>query len=36
MARDEAQQAARKDLVGEFVDQILDEGMTISRRHRSP
>jgi type VI secretion system protein ImpC len=31
MARDESQKPRAKDLVGEFVHQILDEGMTISR-----
>ena len=31
MARDESQKDRAKDLVGEFVHQILDEGMTISR-----
>jgi|ERR1041385_4961537 type VI secretion system protein ImpC len=31
MARDESQKARAKDLVGEFVHQILDEGMTVSR-----
>lgn len=30
MARDESQTAYAKDLVGEFVSQILDQGMTIS------
>jgi type VI secretion system protein ImpC len=30
MARDEAQQERARDLVGEFVHQILDEGMTVS------
>lgn len=30
MARDESQQAYARDLVGEFVNQILDEGMTVS------
>src|SRR5947209_8536723 len=31
MARDESQKVRAKDLVGEFVHQILDEGMTVSR-----
>src|SRR5436309_1157623 len=31
MARDESQKGRAKDLVGEFVHQILDEGMTVSR-----
>ncbi len=31
LARDENQKPRAKDLVGEFVHQILDEGMTISR-----
>ena len=31
LARDETQKPRAKDLVGEFVHQILDEGMTISR-----
>jgi type VI secretion system protein ImpC len=31
LARDEMQKPRAKDLVGEFVHQILDEGMTISR-----
>src|SRR3954465_8502175 len=31
MARDDSQTARAKDLVGEFVHQILDEGMTVSR-----
>jgi type VI secretion system protein ImpC len=31
MAKDESQKSRAKDLVGEFVHQILDEGMTISR-----
>jgi len=31
MARDESQKPRAKDLVGEFVTQILDEGMTVSR-----
>ncbi|HWM89362.1 MAG TPA: type VI secretion system contractile sheath large subunit [Thermoanaerobaculia bacterium] len=31
LARDESQKDRAKDLVGEFVHQILDEGMTISR-----
>ncbi len=31
LARDESQKPRAKDLVGEFVHQILDEGMTISR-----
>ena len=31
MAKDESQKARAKDLVGEFVHQILDEGMTVSR-----
>jgi type VI secretion system ImpC/EvpB family protein len=31
MARDESQKSRAKDLVGEFVHQILDEGMTVSR-----
>ena len=30
MARDESQKPRAKDLVGEFVHQILDEGMTVS------
>ena len=30
MARDESQRDAAKDLIGEFVKQILDEGMTVS------
>ena len=30
MARDEQQQERARDLVGEFVHQILDEGMTVS------
>jgi type VI secretion system protein ImpC len=30
MARDESQQAYARDLVAEFVNQILDEGMTVS------
>ena len=30
MAREEGQEAHAKDLVGEFVNQILDEGMTVS------
>ena len=31
LARDEQQKPRAKDLVGEFVNQILEEGMTISR-----
>ncbi len=31
LARDEEQKPRAKDLVGEFVHQILDEGMTVSR-----
>jgi type VI secretion system protein ImpC len=31
MARDDSQKVRAKDLVGEFVHQILDEGMTVSR-----
>jgi type VI secretion system protein ImpC len=31
MARDDSQKARAKDLVGEFVHQIVDEGMTVSR-----
>jgi len=31
MARDESQQAYARDLIGEFVNQILDEGMTVSK-----
>ncbi len=31
MARDESQQSYAKDLVGEFVTQVLDEGMTVSK-----
>jgi type VI secretion system protein ImpC len=31
LARDDSQKSRAKDLVGEFVTQILDEGMTISR-----
>ena len=31
LARDEEQAPRAKDLVGEFVHQILDEGMTVSR-----
>jgi type VI secretion system protein ImpC len=31
LARDENQKPRAKDLVGEFVHQILDEGMTVSR-----
>jgi len=31
MARDESQQARAKDLIGEFVTQVLDEGMTVSK-----
>jgi type VI secretion system protein ImpC len=31
LARDESQKARAKDLVGEFVRQIVDEGMTVSR-----
>ena len=31
LARDDSQKARARDLVGEFVHQILDEGMTISR-----
>jgi type VI secretion system protein ImpC len=31
MARDDSQKARAKDLVGEFVTQILDAGMTVSR-----
>jgi type VI secretion system protein ImpC len=31
LARDESQKPRAKDLVGEFVHQILDEGMTVSR-----
>ena len=31
MAKDDSQTARAKDLVGEFVHQILDEGMTVSR-----
>jgi type VI secretion system protein ImpC len=31
MARDESQKPRAKDLVAEFVTQILDEGMTVSR-----
>jgi type VI secretion system protein ImpC len=31
MARDESQKPRAKDLVGEFVTQILDKGMTVSR-----
>ncbi|HEY9421603.1 MAG TPA: type VI secretion system contractile sheath large subunit [Thermoanaerobaculia bacterium] len=31
MARDESQQAYARDLVAEFVNQILDEGMTVSK-----
>lgn len=31
LARDESQKGRARDLVGEFVHQILDEGMTVSR-----
>src|SRR4051794_38301894 len=31
MARDESQQAYARDLVGEFVKQIVDEKMTVSK-----
>ena len=31
MARDESQQAYARDLVAEFVNQILDDGMTVSK-----
>ena len=31
MARDESQEPGAKDLIGEFVNQILDEGMTVSK-----
>src|SRR5687768_13785311 len=31
LARDDSQKARARDLVGEFVHQIVDEGMTISR-----
>jgi type VI secretion system protein ImpC len=31
LARDESQKSRARDLVGEFVHQILDEGMTVSR-----
>jgi type VI secretion system protein ImpC len=31
MARDESQQSYARDLIGEFVHQILDEGMTVSK-----
>jgi type VI secretion system protein ImpC len=31
MARDDSQKERARDLVGEFVHQILDEGMTVSR-----
>jgi type VI secretion system protein ImpC len=31
LARDESQKPRARDLVGEFVHQILDEGMTVSR-----
>lgn len=31
LARDESQKPRAKDLVGEFVHQILDEGMTVSK-----
>jgi type VI secretion system protein ImpC len=31
LARDEQQKPRAKDLVGEFVNQILDQGMTVSR-----
>jgi type VI secretion system protein ImpC len=31
MARDESQQPYAKDLIGEFVGQVLDEGMVVSR-----
>jgi len=31
MARDENQKGYAKDLLGEFVNQILDEGMTVSK-----
>ncbi len=31
MARDEDQRPFAKDLLGEFVNQILDEGMTVSK-----
>src|SRR5215208_4363743 len=31
MARDESQRPYARDLIGEFVHQILDEGMTVSK-----
>jgi type VI secretion system protein ImpC len=31
LARDESQKSRARDMVGEFVHQILDEGMTVSR-----
>ena len=31
MARDESQQDYAQDLVGEFVNQVLDQGMTVSK-----
>ena len=31
LARDESQKTRAKDLVGEFVNQIMDQGMTVSR-----
>src|SRR5262245_35827973 len=31
MARDESQQPYARDLIGEFVHQILDEGLTVSK-----
>src|SRR5260221_5523440 len=31
MARDPSQQPYAKDLIGEFVGQVLDDGMTVSR-----
>ncbi len=31
MARDESQKDSAKDLIGEFVNQILDEGMTVKK-----
>jgi type VI secretion system protein ImpC len=31
MARDESQKSAAKDLIGEFVNQVLDQGMVVSQ-----
>jgi type VI secretion system protein ImpC len=31
MARDDLQRAYARDLIGEFVSQILDQGMTVSK-----